>query len=79
MKEKIEIISNNIRSYRIRAGLKQYEVANILGVSRTTYNDYEVNPKKLKIETLEKMATIFNCKIADFFIVSNVTESNNVI
>ena len=59
MKEKIEIISNNIRSYRIRAGLKQYEVANILGVSRTTYNDYEVNPKKLKIETFDRKEIIW--------------------
>ena len=76
MKEKIEIISNNIKSYRVRAGLKQYEVAEKLGVSRVTYNDYEVNPQKLKIETLEKMANIFNCDIADFFIISNVTKSN---
>ena len=76
MKEKLSYISNNIRSYRIRSGLTQREVADKLGVSRITYNIYEVNPKKVRIETLQQIALIFNCNLMDFFVQPKVAESN---
>ena len=76
MKEKLKYISNNIKSYRIKKGLKQEEIADIMGVSRNTYCDYEVNPQRVKVETLQKIADILNCKVSDFFKENDVTKSN---
>lgn len=76
MKEKLQYISNNLRMYRCRIGYTQEKMAEILGVSRVTYCDWEVNPQKLRIETLQDIADILHCNLADFFVQINVTESN---
>ncbi len=76
MKEKLQYISNNLKMYRTRIGYTQEKVAKILNVSRATYCDYEVNPQKLKIETLQDIANIFKCDLKDFFVQFEVTESN---
>ena len=67
MKEKLQYISNNLKSYRMRLGYTQEKMAQILDISRNTYCDYEVNPQKLKIETLQDIADILQCKLSDFF------------
>ncbi len=76
MKEKLHYISNNIRSYRVRAGMTQEDVAKTLNISRMSYVRYENNPQKLKMETLQQIANIFHCNVVDFFVQSNVTDSN---
>lgn len=76
MKEKLKYVSNNLRSYRARAGYTQDKVAEILGISRITYCDYEVNPQKVKVEMLQQIADVLNCKLSDFFAENNVTYSN---
>lgn len=76
MKEKLKYVSNNLRSYRARAGYTQDKVAEILGISRITYCDYEVNPQKVKVEMLQQIADVLNCKLSDFFVENIVTYSN---
>lgn len=76
MKEKLRYISNNIKSFRVKSGLTQEKMAELLGVSRVTYCDYEVNPQKVKIETFQQIADILNCNLSDFFVETNVTYSN---
>ena len=76
MKEKLKYVSNNLRSYRARAGYTQDKVAEILGISRITYCDYEVNPQKVKVEMLQQIADVLNCKLSDFFVENDVTYSN---
>ena len=78
MKEKVEYISNNIKSYRARLGYTQEKMAELLGISRNTYCDYEVNPQKVRVETLQQIADILMCKLSDFFAELNVTKSNVV-
>ena len=73
MKEKLQYISNNIKSYRVRSGYTQEQMAEKLGITRISYCDYEVNVQKVKIETLQKIADILQCELADFFIQHNVT------
>lgn len=75
MNEKLAYITNNMKSLRIRSGYSQEETADLLGVSRTTYCDYETNPQKVKIETFKKLSEIFNCELFEFFLNSNVTKS----
>ena len=77
MKEKLQYISNNLKMYRTRIGYTQEKIANILNISRATYCDYEVNPQKLKIETLQDIADVLKCDLSDFFVQINVTESND--
>lgn len=77
MKDKLKYVSNNLKSYRIRAGYTQDKMAELLGISRVTYCDYEVNPQKVKVETLQQIADVLKCKLSDFFVEYNVTESNN--
>lgn len=76
MKEKVEYISNNIKSYRARLGYTQEKMAELLGISRNTYCDYEVNPQKVRVETLQQIADILMCKLSDFFAELIVTKSN---
>lgn len=73
MDKELLYITNNMKSYRARAGYLQEQVAELLGVSRTTYCDYEVNPQKVKIETFKKLSEIYNCKLSDFFLEAKVT------
>lgn len=77
MKDKLKYVSNNLKSYRIRAGYTQDKMAELLGISRVTYCDYEVNPQKVKVETLQQIADVLKCKLSDFFVEYNVTKSNN--
>lgn len=76
MKEKLKYISNNLKSFRVRAGYTQEEMAELLSITRNTYCDYEVNPQKVKVETLQMIADRLNCKLSDFFVENNVTISN---
>lgn len=76
MKEKLKYISNNIRSYRAKLGYTQDKVAELLSISRVTYCDYETNPQKVRVETLQQIADVLNCNLSDFFVESNVTNSN---
>jgi len=78
MKNKLIYVTNNIKSLRNRVGLKQEEVANLLGVSRITYCSYETTPQKVTIEILYKLSSIFKCRLSDFFTEIDVTLSNSV-
>lgn len=76
MNNKLYYIRNNIKSLRVKKGLTQEDAAYLMGISRATYNDYETRPENVKIETYNKMASIFNCDLIDFFIVPKVTDSD---
>ena len=75
-KEQLKYVTNNMKSQRSRFGYTQEKMADLLGISRATYCDYEVNPQAVKIGTFKKMADVLQCELVDFFIISNVTESN---
>lgn len=77
MEEKLKYISYNMKSSRVRLGYSQEKMADLLGISRATYNDYEVNPQRLKIETMQQIANILHCDIVDFFVKIKVTNSYN--
>lgn len=76
MNTELKYVSNNIKSQRVKNGLLQSDIAIMLGVSRTTYCDYEVNPQKVKIETFQKLADLLNCKLSDFFVENKDTKSD---
>lgn len=76
LKLKLNYVTNNMKSLRMRNGLNQEDVANILNVTRVTYCGYETNPQKVPLETFYNLSLIFKCKISDFFVEYNVTNSH---
>lgn len=76
VKSKLYYVTNNMKALRARNGFKQEDVANILEVTRATYCGYETNPHKVPLEVIYKLSVIFKCKVSDFFVEYNVTESH---
>lgn len=68
MKKQQEILKNNFKSLRVRAGLNQEEAARELNISRTHFLKYENNPITVKLLLLLKLTGLYNCTISDFFI-----------
>ena len=71
------VISNNIRAERSRARKTQDEVAERLGIDRTTYTDWENRPRFESIN-LFRLASILGCSIESFFIGLEATESGDI-
>lgn len=60
-------IHNRVREIRMSKGITQVYVAEKLGVKVQTYNGYELGRRKLKADTLEKIAVILGEPIENFF------------
>jgi len=54
---------NNLKTYRIKYKMSQLEVANFLNIKQATYSGYELSKFEPPIETLKKLATLFNTSI----------------
>ena len=57
------MLVKNLRALRLAAGKKQYEMADMMGVSRTTYVRWENGDNLIDIETLKKLANYFNVTV----------------
>ena len=55
----METLAERLRYYREKTGLKQKEVADIIGVSVAAYNKYETRGNEPKIDILIKLAHVF--------------------
>ena len=56
----MSIFGDNIKRLRKNKGLKQQEIAELLGVKRNTYSDWENGKTEPKLENVVKLAQIFN-------------------
>ena len=54
------MIGKRLRALRKEKGLKQIDIANVLGVSRTTYTQYETEKSEPDLATVTKLAEFFN-------------------
>ena len=61
--ENMSIFGDNIKRLRKNKGLKQQEIADILGVKRNTYSDWENGKCKPNYEKLEKIADFFGVSL----------------
>lgn len=61
------VVSNNLKSARIKKGYLQEDVAKLLGVSRQTVCNYEANPNNLTLEKFIKLSQIYDCELDYFF------------
>lgn len=59
----MEDMSDRIRYFRLRNSLKQEEVAERIGIDRSTYISYEKGLRYYPIEVMSKMADLFNIEL----------------
>lgn len=68
MKRQVLIeFGQKVREERVRQGLSQEELAARAGVHRTYIGMIERAEKNITLESIEKIATALNIRIADFF------------
>ena len=56
-------ISNNLRTYRKMCSLHQDQVANALGIDRSTYSYYETGKTTPSVDTLVKLSAMFGVEL----------------
>ena len=59
---------NLLKSLRVRQGLKQKDVADILGIQTTSYNNKENGKRKFTVDEAIKLSKLFKCSIEDIFL-----------
>ena len=58
-----DMFKDRVRELRLEKGLKQEEIANSLGVVRTTYTKYETGEREPSFEIMSKLANFFDVSI----------------
>lgn len=58
-------VSNRIKQLRTQSGLSQDQIANLMKMSRVTYNQLESGKRDVKKTELERLAGIFETTVTD--------------
>ena len=58
-----EMISKRLRQIRVEHKITQQNIADVLGIDRTTYTFYETGVTKPSLVTLAKLADIYNVTV----------------
>jgi len=61
----MKYFSKNVRFLREQAGLRQYDVEKVLGVKRTTWNNYESGLSRPSLEGFVQIAQYFDVSESD--------------
>ena len=61
------MVPNKLADLRRRAGYTQQELADILGIERSTYTCYETGKAKIPIEKVHMLSVVYNVPL-DYFI-----------
>lgn len=70
---------NQLKIIRNANKLKQYQVADALGISRSTYCSYETGRRSVDVETLSKLSYFYKLPMDCFFedsYVDNINEDD---
>lgn len=62
-------IEANMKAFRTKKGYSQAKVAQLLGVSRATINNWETSPGEVSMKIFRKLAELYDCHVYDFFMV----------
>lgn len=71
-------IGAKLKTLRVNKKLTQQETADILGISRATVSNYEINRRSPSIKELQKFAALFNVGLS-YFGIKNVEETNDLL
>ena len=66
-----EILKHRVKELRQIKGYKQYYIAEILGVSQGTYNNWETGKRIPSLDTIIKIADIYDIEL-DYLFGRNV-------
>lgn len=72
-------IQTNIYKYRKASGMSQAQLAKAIGVKNSTVSSWERGANSPDIETLFKICTLFNVKVADMFGCDTVDKDGKLI
>lgn len=64
-------IGDKIKKFRKKSGMEQKELARRLNISPKTVSSWEVNRTQPKMEMIEAMCKIFQCRKSDFLDVDS--------
>ena len=59
-----KIIGQNLCKFRKANNFTQEQVAEYLGINRSTYSNYELGEREMPFELLERSADLFGCDLA---------------
>lgn len=65
-----------LKEAREERGIKQYAVADAIGVTRQTYAKYELEPEIMTVSQAELACTYIGCDINEIFFGSGVSKTN---
>jgi len=65
MIQSINIIGNNIKMFREKMKLRQEDIASYLGVSREMVSYYESGSRNIPLETINRLADLFQIELSD--------------
>lgn len=57
--------SNNLKHYRKKNNLAQWQLAELAGIDRSTLSGYEIGKRECDFDTLIKISAILNVNIDD--------------
>lgn len=66
-----------LRNIREEHNLRQVDIANILGIKRSTYSSYEIERDTIPINHLNKLCNYFNVSIDYIMGLSNIKQYEN--
>lgn len=69
-----------LKIIRHQNNLKQQQLADVLGISRSAYCSYEIGRRDVDLDTIIKLSEFYNLPIERFFedeMVDNVSENDN--
>ncbi|MGN0173510.1 MAG: helix-turn-helix transcriptional regulator [Acutalibacteraceae bacterium] len=71
--------NNNLKQIRSSCALTQKQVADVLGIERSTYTCYETGKSTPPIETAKKLSKIFDVTLEEIFAEKKDDTSSNVL
>lgn len=71
-------VGTNLKKLRSKTKLSQQEIADMLGLDRNTYTNWENEATDIKSQYIPKLAEIFQVKIQDLFDDQKDTTYNNL-
>jgi len=72
-------LPNRVRAMRKQAGMTLVEVGEALGLTHTHISNIERGVRKLDLDTMEKLARVLKCTVADFLTDQHFPHRNNPI
>ncbi len=62
-----KIVSRNLKRLREAARYTQDDVANALGITRSSYSNYEAGEREMPYDVMEKVSDFFGCEMTLLF------------